>query len=139
MVNIVHKFILTTKHDNGIIEIVTHATSEAAAREAVMIAERCPARSIRRVRAVDEHGFEMLPNHPTTRRVISPPAANVRISEPPGYRVSALKIPTRYEVRIDGRWRRVFSTRHTGLQYVVHDSLNVVIDLPGDLKCTPNS
>lgn len=129
-----HKFWLTTHHDNGTTTLEVMATSEAAAREMVMAAEKCPMRAIRRVRAVDEHGFEMLPNRPTERRVIKPPAESVRTSEPPGYRVSAQKIPTRFEVRVDGRWRRVFTTRHSGLQYVVHDSLSVQIELPGRLS-----
>lgn len=125
-----HKFWLTTTHDNGTTTLEVMATSEAAAREMILVAEKCPMRSIRRVRAVDEHGFEMLARSPNTRRVVKPPAESVRTSEPPGYRVSAQKIPTRFEVRIDGRWRRVFTTRHTGLQYVVHDSLNVQVSLP---------
>jgi hypothetical protein len=131
--SIVHKFLITTRHDEGLITFEVYSTTEAAARESVMVNERCPARAIRRVRAVDEHGFETLAAKPCERRVIRPPGENVRISEVPGYRVSASKIPTRYEVRIDGRWRRVFTTRHTGLQYVVHDNLNVVVDLPEDL------
>lgn len=127
-----HKFIVSCKHDKGTVDIHTTASSEAAARDAIMAAERCPSRSIRRVRAVDEHGFEMLADAPFARRVISPPGENVRISEPPGYRVSASKLPTCYEVRVDGRWRRVFTNRAKTLRYVVHDNLQVLVDLPKD-------
>jgi hypothetical protein len=128
-----HRYRLTIKHDKGTVHIDTHAINEAKAREIIMAAELCPSRAIRRVRAVDEHGFEMQPSNPSQRRVIAPPAANVRITDFPGYRLSAAKTPTRYEVLLDGRWRRVFTTRDTGLRYCVHDNLNVVVDLPGDL------
>lgn len=130
-----YRYLLTLKHDDGILHIEIMAISDSAARNAVMAAEGCPRRSIRRVRAVDEHGFEMLAEKPNQRRVLKPPAANIRITDIPGYRVSASKLPTRYEVLVDKRWRRVFATRHTGLQYVVHDGLNVQTILPEDLKC----
>jgi hypothetical protein len=128
-----YKFLIDLKHDAGATLITTSAASVAAARDMVMKAEGCPSRALRRIRAVDEHGFEMLPENPTQRRILKPPAANIRETDIPGYRVSASKLPTRYEVLIDKRWRRVFTTRHTGLQYVIHDGLNVQVDLPKDL------
>lgn len=125
-----HHYILTTRHDKGVIDIHIRATSEAAARDQVMIAEKCPMRAIYRIRAVDELGFETLSSKPTVRRVIKPPADNVRTTEIPGYRVSATKLPTTYEVRVDGRWRRIFTNRTKTMMYIVHDGLSVLVDLP---------
>lgn len=128
-----HKFLLTVRHDKGAVNIETAASSEAAARDQVMIAEKCPMRAIYRIRAVDEHGFETLSSKPTVRRVIRPPRDNVRTTEIPGYRVSAAKLPTVYEVRVDGRWRRIFTDRAKTMTYIVHDGLSVLVVLPEDL------
>lgn len=45
----VHRYTLRVRHDHGFVTIRTTAQSEAAARNIVMKAERCPASSIRRV------------------------------------------------------------------------------------------
>ena len=44
-----YNFTLRVKHDDGFVTFRTVATGEREARRAVMLAERCPERSIRRV------------------------------------------------------------------------------------------
>ena len=44
-----YSFTLRVKHDDGFVTIRTVATSEEKAKRAVMLAERCPERAIRRV------------------------------------------------------------------------------------------
>ena len=43
------RFTLRVKHDGGFVTFRTVATSEQKAKRAVMLVERCPERSIRRV------------------------------------------------------------------------------------------
>lgn len=128
-----HHFIITIRHGGRMINIHTTASSEAAARHIVMEAERCPAHTIRKVRAHDENDVELDLKHLPKYRVLRVPGADVRVTEFPGYRINARKVPTRYEVHVENRWRRVFTTAHTSLRYVVLDGLNVMVDLPGDL------
>lgn len=132
-------FIFDVRHDNGRTRIHTHASSEEEARKAVMAAERCPARSIVRVLAVNEAGFEVARSGPRVGELVcltigrqSPsyrttPAPNSRCTS--GY---GSKLPTPYMVRtVDQKWRRVYMRCYSnaGTLYVFHDGIKTIIEL----------
>jgi hypothetical protein len=123
-------YALTVKHDRGIVHIHTPAASDDAARAIVMAAERCPERAIRKVRAYDADGFELRVHG--RRRTFSHNQFNMRENFSKDGQNRPDKVPTRWEIQLPGevRWRRVYSTRHTGLRYSILDGLKVVVLLP---------
>jgi hypothetical protein len=125
-----HNYVLTVKHDRGIVHIHTTADSADGARQIVMAAERCPERAIRRVRAYDADGFEL--DARGQRKTIAGATVNMHESFSKNGQSRPDKVPTRWEIQLPGdvRWRRVYSTRHSGLRYITLDGLKVVVSLP---------
>lgn len=127
-----HKFILRVRHDDGWINIHTTAQSADAAREIVIAAERCPARAIRQVRAVDADGYELRADRPDRYRQLAVSDRRESFSRSSQSRPD--KVPMPYEVQVldEQRWRRVYATRHTGVRYIAMGGLKVMLveDLP---------
>lgn len=131
-------FILDTRHDNGRTRIHTHASSEEEARKAVMAAERCPARSIVRVLAVNEAGFEVARSGPRAgklvRLMIGRQSPSYRTTPAPNSRCTSgygSKLPTPYMVRtIDSKWRRVYARCYSNAAtyYVMHEGVKTVVE-----------
>jgi hypothetical protein len=127
-----HRFILTLSHDKGTVDISTVATDAPAARQIIMKAERCPERSIRRVRAVSPEGYELDISLKRYRKLA---VSEIRKSFSKNGQRRPDKVPMPWEVRVldQPRWRRVYATENTGAHYVVLDNLNVMIELPKEL------
>lgn len=128
-----YRFIATVKHDDGMIDIHAMATDAQAARRIIMTTEGCPERSIRRLRAVSDDGYELRADKPGSYRRLA--VAEVRQSCWKNGQCRPDKVPMPYEVRVldEARWRRVYGTRHSGARYAMIDGLKVMIDLPKEL------
>jgi hypothetical protein len=123
-------YLLTVKHDAGIVRIHTAATSVSVAKYLVMEAECCPERAIRLVRQYDDDGYEIDLRTGRRRKLA---AHDVRTGPVPKT-TRHDKRPTRYEVQVldDQHWRRVYSTDHSGLHYIINGNLKVVVSLPSE-------
>lgn len=117
-----HHFILTVKHDKGVVNLHTSTYTAEAAKKIIMAAERCPERAIREVRCRDVDGYEMSPLD-LAQRISMRPAATRRAKH-----IGGPAMP--YKVQTVGeRWRRVYRAKG-GETYVLHAGLKVLVQLP---------